>query len=385
MFFEKMQTRKNDGFTLVELIVVIAILAILAGIGVPAYSGYVEKANMAADQQLASEVANALTLYYYDNYETPVSGYVTISKSGVTTSNGDMSNAMAAVFGDVWQQDANLKLKGDWTGATGTSMLSYAIDRATSNMEATQKVADSTFLNEASTDGMLNALTNLTGIVNGVINDYGTGNKVTEKLGSVLGEGFVTKLDGTGVKNDSADYNTVVSNMMVGYFADALHNNSAADPDLAEMVAGYASLYAYAETTGDLSLIEAVNNNLKAVTSTDDLVVGTLTKGLENDPRLSKFDKYLEERGETDFAATMEIMGALAEISGSYTDAESLSNKNLYNSDTVKNQANEYVNAVKIVAGMDTDALTALKTSAGSGNVVVSMAGGIAAVSPAMF
>ena len=36
--------KKNGGFTLVELIVVIAILAILATIGIPVYSGYVEKA-----------------------------------------------------------------------------------------------------------------------------------------------------------------------------------------------------------------------------------------------------------------------------------------------------------------------------------------------------
>ena len=40
--------KSNKGFTLVELIVVIAILAILAGIAIPAYSGYIKKAQDAA-------------------------------------------------------------------------------------------------------------------------------------------------------------------------------------------------------------------------------------------------------------------------------------------------------------------------------------------------
>lgn len=51
--------RKQAGFTLVELIVVIAIIAVLGGVAVPAYSGYIEKANRAADAQLLADVNKA--------------------------------------------------------------------------------------------------------------------------------------------------------------------------------------------------------------------------------------------------------------------------------------------------------------------------------------
>lgn len=67
--FWRLNAQSAKGFTLVELIVVIAILAILAGIAVPAYSGYVEKANKAADEQLLANVNQAFAAACASNGE----------------------------------------------------------------------------------------------------------------------------------------------------------------------------------------------------------------------------------------------------------------------------------------------------------------------------
>ena len=109
--------RRSGGFTLVELIVVIAILAILGGVAVPAYGGYVKKANMQADISLVSEVKQALKLYYYSHPNEAVNGYVVLTQEGMPASCDDVVGeyAMRAVFGENWKDTISLKYDG-WNG-----------------------------------------------------------------------------------------------------------------------------------------------------------------------------------------------------------------------------------------------------------------------------
>ena len=70
--------KKTEGFTLVELIVVIAILGILAGVGTVGYSGYIKKANEAADNQLLGTINHAFATACLEN------GVDAVSLSGVS-------------------------------------------------------------------------------------------------------------------------------------------------------------------------------------------------------------------------------------------------------------------------------------------------------------
>ena len=49
----------NKGFSLVELIVVIAVMAILAAVAIPTFAGFITKANVASDESFANDVLYA--------------------------------------------------------------------------------------------------------------------------------------------------------------------------------------------------------------------------------------------------------------------------------------------------------------------------------------
>ena len=53
--------KNNKGFSLVELIIVIAIMAILVGVMAPQLIKYIEKTNVSSDVQLCDSIRTALT------------------------------------------------------------------------------------------------------------------------------------------------------------------------------------------------------------------------------------------------------------------------------------------------------------------------------------
>ena len=96
--------KKNDnkGFSLVELIIVVAILAILVGLLAPQYIKYVEKSRKSADASNLSEMVNAVQIYAADSESSLAAGTYTItigtSETEITaTPNTDLSKVQAAV------------------------------------------------------------------------------------------------------------------------------------------------------------------------------------------------------------------------------------------------------------------------------------------------
>lgn len=108
--------KNNKGFSLVELIVVIAIMAVLVGVLAPQLIKYVEKSREATDIQTCDNIATALKTYYADE-EVAASATATATKVTVT-----LSKTVLGTGADAAVKDAGLtkaKIKGTkWTDDT---------------------------------------------------------------------------------------------------------------------------------------------------------------------------------------------------------------------------------------------------------------------------
>ena len=142
--------KKNGGFTLVELIVVIAILAILAGVAVPAYSGYITKAQDAAviteldAIQTAAQAANA-TAGAIDKIELTLDTNKKVTAVVITSTN-ELSEKIVDDFKLFFDKDASGTLAAKAKTVTITLGAAKQVDLAGTTYEkgATWHAADDT-------------------------------------------------------------------------------------------------------------------------------------------------------------------------------------------------------------------------------------------------
>jgi type IV pilus assembly protein PilA len=111
-----MKTKKNAGFSLVELIVVIAIMAVLVGVLAPAYLKYVEKSRKSTDVDAFSTIMSSAETVSSDNeYATKgVQFVITSTGTGTATLTTGLDTTLAGSSAT----SVNATVLTDWVAAS---------------------------------------------------------------------------------------------------------------------------------------------------------------------------------------------------------------------------------------------------------------------------
>lgn len=103
----------QKGFTLIELMIVIAIIGILAAIALPAYQDYTKRSRVSEGLSLAGGAKSALTEYYASNNKWPADN----AAAGIATATDIKGNAVDKV-----------EVSTEGTGATGKGKITVTFN-----------------------------------------------------------------------------------------------------------------------------------------------------------------------------------------------------------------------------------------------------------------
>jgi len=368
--FMTLDRHHAEGFTLVELIVVIAILAILGGVALPAYSGYITKANKQADISLLGDIEHALELAYYNGDLSSDVGYLIISPESAEdnaviydTENSGVVLAMQKTFGSGWEDMMQLKYNG-W-GVTSMTM----------SAEQAKNVVDSAYVKNYTPGELMSQVSALTTAVDGLstgsvtidlknMYNYGDGkNAIDDVIKEYYGESKTWD-----------DFNSQEqSNLLVLATASSINNKTGASAN--STISDFALLTAFAAEDQEFNV--AYQNFQTAISNVDpdkeqsevDQIKSAygvlLDAAADND-----YETWKNNNSATNSAAFTEIMKGVGNAMKGNKDGilGDLSNPDMFTSGVGSQLYNDYLSAAYAIAsdasGMIAGMLSALQSGA---------------------
>jgi type IV pilus assembly protein PilA len=114
--------RMQQGFTLIELMIVVAIIGILAAIAIPAYQNYTIRAEVTEGISLSDTYRTAVAEFFQENSSFPAGVSTTGSATTIAMPGNTVGKYVSAVI-----VDANGNIKITYAGSAANAKLSGGI------------------------------------------------------------------------------------------------------------------------------------------------------------------------------------------------------------------------------------------------------------------